>query len=249
MAYSKTQVRSQRWRQTVSGVTVATLGLQGAAANAIDVPSAVFPADSRPTDTFITIAETSPAEPATSEPEVVLIPRFSALGWRPLLSTSRQESPVSLSVERLKQHRRELHRRSNEVESQLLTIQQLLSMQSYGNSFADKLLSEDEFYQSKLQKLTKLEAEIHSAIEDDNQTQLRNLQHRLQQMDEDLRILAQQQLQQYIEQAQSQSLSSLWQEPMYNSSLQWLMDHTHERHSLKARQRTLAQTMVAMAAE
>ena len=105
------------------------------------------------------------------------------------------------------------------------------------------------FYQRKLQQLTKLETEIHSAIERDDQTQLRNLQHRLQRMDEDLRILAQQQLQQHIEQAQAESVSSLWQEPMYNSSLEWLMDHTHERHSLKARQQTLARTMVAIAAE
>ncbi len=227
---------------------MATLGLQGTAANAVNVSNAVAPATGS-TDEFVNTAEASRivVEPKTGEPEAAgLFPRFSALGWQ---SSSRQGSTVSLSVDRLKQHRRELHRRSNDVESQLLTIQQLLSMQSYGISFADRLLSEDEFYQSKLQQLTKLEAEIHNAIERDNQTQLRNLQYRLQRMDEDLRILAQKQLQQYIKQAQEQSLSGLWQEPMYHSSLEWLMDYTHERHSLKARQQTLAQTMVAMAAE
>ena len=146
MANSKAQVRSRRWRQTVSGVTLATLGLQGTAANAVDAPSTMPPAEGS-VDELMAVAEASPAivEPKTREPEVSLIPRFSTVGWPHLRSTGRQEAPVSLSVERLKQHRRELHRRSNEVESQLLTIQQLLSMQSYGTSFADKLLSEDEF--------------------------------------------------------------------------------------------------------
>ncbi|MBT9311911.1 hypothetical protein [Leptothoe kymatousa] len=165
------------------------------------------------------------------------------------LRSNQPQPAVSLSVELLKHHRRELHRRSNAVESQLLNVQQLLSMPSYGNSFADRLLTEDEFYQSKLRKLQTLEAEIHTAIEQQDKILLEQLQHRLQRMDEDLRTLAQTRLQQHIEQAQGTSVSGLWQEPMYHSSLQWLMDHTHERHALKARQQTLAQTIVAMAVD
>lgn len=250
VAVNQSIVRSRRprWRQTISGVTVLTLGFQGTAANAVNgANQPLNPPNSQASLTHKSVEGTAVKEPVTNgllAPESVQSPRFSAFGWRPILH-SNQPSDLSLSIARLREHRRQLHRHSNDVEYQLLGIQQLLSLQAYGNSFADHLLTEHGGYQSKLQQVRHLEVDIHRAIEQDDATSLGQLQFQLQSLDQELRILAQQQLQQYIKQAPGKS--GLWQEPMYLASLEWLMQYTHERHLLKARQQTLAQTLVAMA--
>ncbi|MEM7065301.1 MAG: hypothetical protein AAF572_19335 [Cyanobacteria bacterium P01_B01_bin.77] len=246
------------WLQTVSGVAVLTVGLQGAAANAVDAP--IIEAEP-PTDAAVETAametaamETaadvvypaSPIEPSAPQPRFAQWRRqVQKLTTRDIPSSA--VSQMSSSVVRLENHRRELHRHSNEVESQLLGLQQLLSIQSYGTSFADRLLDEDDTYQAKLQELTALEADIHRAIEQADMMALSQLQARLQYSAQELRQIAQQQLQQYIQQAQDSSTMGLWREPMYQQSLRWLMEHTHERHLLNARQQTLARTMVAIA--
>ncbi|MBE9070291.1 hypothetical protein IQ260_26980 [Leptolyngbya cf. ectocarpi LEGE 11479] len=240
------------WLQTVSGVAVLTVGLQGTAASAVDAPVIEAGPDAAVETAAVEIANdvaypiSSPIEPAAPQP------RFSQ--WRrqvQKLTTrdipSSAVSQISPSVVRLENHRRELHRRSNEVESQLLGLQQLLSIQSYGTSFADRLLDENDAYQTKLQALTALEADMHAAIEQADMVALSQLQARLQRSDQELRQIAQQQLQHYIQQVQDSSTMGLWREPMYQQSLRWLMEHTHERHLLNARQQTLARTLVAIA--
>lgn len=243
---------SHPWWQTASGVAILTVGLQGMAANAVgelpvtDVPDG---GESVP-DAAVDIAlETAPeivAEVAPANPR----PRFSQLMTRAqslIKNEPQQQSVANLSVARLEIHSRDLHRRSNQVEAKLLGLQQLLSLQSYGTSFADRLLAEDATYQAKLQQLQALETEIHGAIEQADSATLSQLERRLQRVDQDLRQQAQTQLQQYIERAQATSTLGIWQEPMYRESLLWLMEHTHERHLLKARQQTLARTLIAVA--
>ncbi|MEM6252171.1 MAG: hypothetical protein AAF821_04535 [Cyanobacteria bacterium P01_D01_bin.156] len=231
------------WRKTISGVALLTFGFQGTAANAVNVP------DTLTTNDVIDETVEKTGVESTLTGHVVLEklkqPRFSPLRWQ----SSRSQTAVNLSLERLKQHRRELHSHSNDVEFQLLGLQQLLSLEPYSNSFADELLKENTLYQNKLEEVKTLEIDIHRALEQDNGADLNRLQLRLRNLDEELRTLAQQQLKQYVEQAQNVSSSGIWQEPMYHASLEWLMDYTHERHLLKARHKTLAQTMVAMAAE
>lgn len=244
--------QSSGWLQTVSGVAVLTVGLQGTAASAVDAPVIEAGSDAAVKTATVEIANdvaypvSAPIEPTAPQP------RFSQ--WRQQVQKlttrdipSSTVSQVRQSVVRLENHRRELHRHSNHVESQLLGLQQLLSIQSYGTSFADRLLDEDATYQAKLQELTALEADIHGAIEQEDMAALSQLQIHLQRSDQELRQIAQQQLQAYIQQAQDSSTMGLWQEPMYQQSLRWLMEHTHERHLLNARQRTLARTLVAIA--
>ncbi|MEM9265740.1 MAG: hypothetical protein AAGA46_09465 [Cyanobacteria bacterium P01_F01_bin.13] len=245
---------SSHWLQTVSGMAVLTVGLQGAAANADrPVPLADGPAGV-PTGDF-TIPD-AVADTVNSETDVIAPvapaparPKFSPfrLSIQNLIRSDTQLSDTSLPVNRLDDHRRGLHRRSNEVESKLLGLQQLLSIQSYGTSFADRLLDEDDTYQTKLQQLQGLEADIHTALEQADDVALNRLQNRLQQVDRELQQMAQAQLRQYVERVQGESTLGLWQEPMYRQSLRWLMEYTHERHLLQARQQTLARTLVAIA--
>lgn len=244
------------WLQTVSGVAVLTVGLQGAAASAVDAPVVEIaePTTDAAVETAAMETAADVASPAASIAPSAPQPRFSQ--WRRQVQklttrdiSSSAVSQISPSVVRLEKHRRELHRHSNEVESQLLGLQQLLSIQAYGTSFADRLLDEDDTYQSKLQELTALEADIHEAIEQADTVALSQLQARLQRSDQELRQIAQKQLQHYIQQAQDSSTMGLWREPMYQQSLRWLMEHTHERHLLNARQQTLARTLVAIAPE
>ena len=247
---------SHPWWQTASGVAILTVGLQGMAANAVgELPitlSDVPDGDGEAIDAAATgdleidpdiVAEVAPASPQ---------PRFSQFMTRAqglIKNEPQQQSVTNLSVVRLEIHSRDLHRRSNQVEAQLLGLQQLLSLQSYGTSFADRLLAEDATYQAKLQQLQALETEIHEAIEQADSATLSQLERRLQRVDQDLRQQAQTQLQQYIERAQATSTLGIWQEPMYRESLLWLIEHTHERHLLKARQQTLARTLIAVAPE
>ncbi len=244
----KRQVLSHsHWLQTVSGMAVLAVGLQGSTAHA-EIPVAI--AD-KPTD-GITNADTDAVDDAvdvsTSVAPAPVRPTFSPLTRiQRLLNSDTRLADTSLPANRLDDHRRGLHRRSNEVESKLLGLQQLLSIQSYGTSFADRLLDEDETYQTKLQQLQTLEADMHTALAQGNETGLNQLKNRLQQTDKELRQLAQNQLQQYVQQVQGESTLGLWQEPMYRQSLRWLMEYTHERHLIQARQQTLAQTLVAMA--
>mgnify|MGYP001795581264 CR=1 FL=1 len=232
-----------------SGLLVLTMGLQTAAANGIGVSSVPLPestnSPSRQTVNASAETETGTVAPVAPTP---LQPRFSQLKRRAQQLLTTQATPVTnLSLTRLENHRRELHRRSNEVELQLLSLQQLLSIQSYGTSFADQLLNENEDYQAKLLQLQTLEAEMHTAIEQSDMAALSQLQNRLQRIAQELQQIAQNQLIEHIEQAQTTSTLGLWQEPMYRESLRWLMEHTHQRHLLNARQRTLAHTLVAIA--
>lgn len=241
--------QSSTWVQTVSGVAVLTVGLQGTATSAVEAPLKPLaePIDQLAVDVSVLaddpINSVAPVKPTAASP------RFSKFRRQvqDLIKKDVQPSAVSQSIARLENHRRELHRHSNEVESQLLGLQQLLSMQSYGTSFADRLLDEDDLYQTKLQQLQTLESDIHIAIEQADTATLNQLKNRLQRADQDLRQIAQHKLQQYIQQAQGQSTLGLWQEPMYQQSLRWLMEHTHERHLLNARQQTLARTLIAVA--
>ena len=245
--------QSSSWIPATSGILALTFGLPGAAADALGELPETFTAPEVPTNELEGVDRTSateeeppklsPVEPATS------VPRFSRLKLQAqkLLRSPHSAAPT-LSVDRLESHRRDLHRQSNEVESQLLGVQQLLSIQAYGTSFADRLLAEDATYQAKLQQLQTLEAELHGAMKQDDTATLDQLQNRLGQTDRELRQIAQAQLQRYIDQSQTNSTLGLWQEPMYRKSLRWLMEHTHERHQLNARQKTLARTLVAIAA-
>ena len=259
--------RSHSWLQTASGMTILAIGLQGAAASAVgelsvDNLSAPLPASISDPDG---ISESAVSESAVSESAVEVAPenntsveptapqpRFAQFKNRVqgLMKPDSQPLSNSLSnpyVARLETHRRDLNRRSNEVEAQLLSVQQLLSIQSYGTSFADRLLDEDREYQVKLQQLRALETLLHTALEQADTEMLNLLNNRLQRIEQDLKQRAQLQLQQHIEQAQVTSTLGLWQEPMYRESLRWLMQHTHERYLLKARQQTLAHAFVAIA--
>lgn len=242
------QRQSYKWLPTASGVLALTVGLQGNTTIAVGALSASSPELDHLTnqredtiDVSADIETVSPIEPPLQRPK---FSQFKSRAQR-LLKTDVKSAP-NLSLDRLQNHRRTLHRRSNEVESQLLSLQQLLSIQSYGTSFADRLLDEDDVYQTKLQQLQALEAEIHVAIEQADTVKFSQIQSRLRGIDQELKQLAQKQLQQYIAQAQTSSTLGLWQEPMYRESLRWLMEHTHERHLLKARQQTLARTLIAV---
>ena len=223
-----------------------TVGLQGAAANSdatVTQSETENPADQSEDNVDVSApVETTPV----SVEAAPIWPRFSKFiqTRRPAKNATRP-----LAIARLERHQRELHRRSNDVESQLLAIQELLSLESYGTSFADRLLDDDDTYQTKLQQLHQLEAEIHTALKRSDETTVNQLKTRLQRAERELRRLAQNQLRRYIEQAQASSTLGLWQEPMYRESLRWLMEHTHERHLLKARQQILARTMIAIASD
>ncbi|MEM1250942.1 MAG: hypothetical protein AAGI69_00820 [Cyanobacteria bacterium P01_H01_bin.21] len=232
------------WLSAASGMLALTVGLQGATANndaTVTLSETENPTDQSEDNVDVSApVETTPVLPAP------IWPRFSKLiqTRQPVKTETRP-----LAMTRLESHQRELHRRSNDVESQLLAIQELLSLPSYGTSFADRLLDDDDVYQTKLQQLRLLEAEIHTALERSDETTVNQLKTRLQRADRELRRLAQKQLRRYIEQAQATSTLGLWQEPMYQESLRWLMEHTHERHLLKARQQTLRRTMIATASD
>ena len=241
--------KSSTWVHTVSSVTVLTVGLQGAAASAVSTP--VVPL-SEPGEEFaaeataeVTAASVAPVEPAAVQP------RFSQLRAQvqQVLQSNRQPPVANQAIARLENHQRALYRHANTVESQLLSIQDLLSIQAYGTSFADQLLEQNDAYQSKLQQLQTLETDIHVALEQADADSLDQLNHRLQFLDQQLRQMAQQMLTDHMEQAQRPSTFALWQEPIYRESLRWLMDYTHERHLLQVRQQTLARTLVAMAAD
>ncbi|MEM8614923.1 MAG: hypothetical protein AAGF93_23160 [Cyanobacteria bacterium P01_H01_bin.105] len=247
-----TQPYPHSWLPTASGMLALTVGLQGAAANAVGgVPFTESTESTNQHAVDITVETDLEVDTGTVTPVELALqqPRFSQLKSRAqqLLKTQAAPAP-NLSIVRLENHRRELHRRSNEVESQLLGVQQLLSIQSYGNSFADQLLNENDAYQTQLQQLQALEAKMHTAIEQSDMARLSQLQNRLQSTDQELWQIAQKQLEHYMEQAQTTSTLGLWQEPMYRESLRWLMEHTHQRHLLKARQQILARTLVAVAA-
>ena len=223
-----------------------TVGVPGAIANIEGQP----PAPASGEAMVNTSAAVAPAGAAAIEPAIAQ-PRFSQLRARVngLLSNPAPSSAPSLAAARLEDHRQKLNHRSNEVESQLLSVQQLLSIQSYGTSFADRLLAEDADYQAKLQQLQTQEAELHRALGQTDPTRLAQLRRRVQLTEQALQQRSQLQLQRHIEQAQASSTLGLWQEPMYLGSLRWLMEHTHERHLLKAQQQTLARTLIATAAE
>lgn len=253
MANSSVQSRQSRsWGKTISGLTILAVGLQGTTADAVGEQSLQSPDEGanaketgRLTKPFVErSAAVEPVAPETTQP------RFAQ--WRirlqAMVNQTVQQADEDLEIGHLENHRRELHRRSNQVESQLLELQQLLSLQAYGTSFADRLLEDDQAYQAKLQELRSLEADIHRALDRSDEARLKRLQFRLEQADRELRQQAQRQLRQYIAQAQMSSTLGLWQEPMYRESLKWLMEHTHERHLLQARQQTLASTLVAMTA-
>lgn len=244
--------QSPTWVQTVSGVTVLTIGLQGAAASAVSAPVEPF---SEPVkeltneisaDATADISPTEAVEPATAQPR---FSQFSQLRTQMQGVLPSQPSAADQIVARLEDRQRELHRHANTVESQLLTLQDLLSMQSYGSSFADRLIEQDSTYQRKLQDMRALEADIHAALEQNDTSSLDQLNQRSQFLDQELRQMAQQMLTNHMEQAQRPSTSGLWQEPIYRESLRWLMDYTHARHLVQAKQQTLARTLVATVAD
>ncbi len=240
---------------TASGMLALTLGWQGTAANALGELPGTLVQSSKPTDLFeetdgvtadidsdIDTDKASPVEPDA------LKPRFSQSNSsaQQILLPDTQPTP-SKSIKRLEDYRRDLHRRSNAVESRLLGLQQLLSLQAYGTSFADRLLFEDETYQTKMRQLQVTEAKLlQASITQTEETTLKQLYAHLQSTDQELRQIALMQLQHYIEQAQTTSTLGLWQEPMYLQSLRWLMEHTHERHQLQARQQILAQALAQL---
>ncbi|NEQ48986.1 MAG: hypothetical protein F6K11_02475 [Leptolyngbya sp. SIO3F4] len=242
--------QSQTWVQTVSGITLLAVGLQGTAADAVgDWSSQSLDGQTELENTGFAeaVGETNPEIVAPVKPEMAQ-PRFTQLRMRfqTIVNSEVSETVDESPTNGLENHRRELHRRSNAVELKLLELQQLLSLQAYGTSFADRLLEEDGAYQAKLQELRSLEAKFHRALEQTDRAALRQLRYRLQQIDQELLQQAQVQLQQYVAAAQMTSTLGLWQEPMYRESLRWLMEHTHERHLLQARQQMLASTVVAM---
>lgn len=249
MAQTQAQSAASTKYLTASGMLVLTAGFQNPGANAVS--NAPLPEQSEPTTELQQITNiladndtpsVSPVEPNYMQP------RFSQLKnqVQRLIKADAQPAP-QLSATRLENHRRDLHRRSNEVESHLLGVQHLLSIQSYGTSFADRLLEQDVTYQTKLQQIRTIETDIHIAIKQADAIKLEQLQKHLNRTDWELRQLAQNQLRQYVVQAQITSTSGLWQEPMYRESLRWLMEHTHDRHLLRARQQILARTTVAVA--
>ncbi|MGD1853899.1 MAG: hypothetical protein ACFB2W_06555 [Leptolyngbyaceae cyanobacterium] len=248
--------QSYTWVQTVSGMTALAVGLQAAAVGEASITPAVEPSTANLKDSVFTdgpvLADTNieATVVAPVKPDIVQ-PRFSQWGAQVQgLITNAAKSPIgSPVVNYLEAHQRELHQRSNAVESQLLELQLLLSLQPYGTSFADQLLHEDTVYQTKLRRLKVLEADLHTAFQQADTTMFDQLRNRVQQTERELQQQAQRQLQQHISQAQTRSTLSLWREPMYRESLRWLMEHTHERHSLTVRQQTLASTLVALAPE
>lgn len=240
---------------TASGMLALALGWQGTAANALgDLPGTPVKPN-EPTDLFeetdsvtadidsdIVTDKASPVEPAA------LKPRFSQLNpqAQQMLLPDTQSSSTE-PIKRLEDYRRDLHRRSNMVESRLLGLQQLLSIQAYGTSFADELLFEDETYQTKIRQLQITEAKIlQASIIQTEETTPKQLHAHFQNTDQELRQIAQMQLQRYIKQAQTTSTLGLWQEPMYLQSLRLLMEHTNERHQLQARQQILAQAIAQL---
>ena len=228
------------WLPTTSGMLALTVGLQGAAANAIAATTLTPTKSADITEqSQNTVAVSAPDTAALVEPAPIW-PRFSRF-------KAQQPDNTHLLTMRLENHQRELHRRSNEVESQLLAVQELLSLEPYGTSFADQLLDDDTTYQTKLRQLRLLEADIHTALKHSDEASFDQLQNRLERTDRELRRLAQKQLRRYVKRAQRTSTLGLWQEPMYQESLRWLMERTHERHLLKARQQALVRTMIAMA--
>ncbi len=248
MALNRVQSTASTSYLAASSMLVLTVGFQGTAANAVGdfpVPEPDKPMfESEATDA----SEDVNTDPVAAVEPTSIRPRFSQLRVQAQRLIKAEVQPATnVSVVSLETHRRELHRRSNAVESQLLDLQYLLSIQAYGDSFADRLLDENEAYQTKLKQIQALETEIHEAIQQTDTAQLTQLQRRLKRIDQELRQTAQGQLQQHIAQAQVTSTMGLWQEPMYRESLQWLMEHTHERHLLRARQQTLASTLVAIA--
>ncbi|MDV3352962.1 hypothetical protein QGP82_30080 [Leptothoe sp. LEGE 181152] len=242
------QQRPLYWLPTASGMLALTVGVQGTA-NALGEWPGFLGQSNTPinelgeTDNTATAVDTN----GTSSVEPALLrPRFSQAS--PQAQQVRQaEAPPSFPkpITNLEDYRRDLHRRSNAVESQLLGLQQLLSIQAYGTSFADRLLVEDDAYQTKMRQLQSLEAELlQAAIAQADTATFNQIYVRLYNTDRELRRIAQMQLQRHIEQAQTNSTLGLWQEPMYVQSLRWLMEHTHERHQLQARQQTFTATMV-----
>ena len=232
------------WLPAASGLLALTAGLQGAAANAVGNITVTPLGVNNLTDQSEDSADAVPEEAAPAAPVMSSV--------RPRFSGARAPQPVEsrlVAMARLESHQRELHQRSNEVESRLLAVQELLSLQAYGTSFADRLLEDDTAYQAKLQQLRLIEAEIHTALGRSDTAAVDQLETRLQRTDRKLRLLAQNQLRHHIEQSQTSSTLGLWREPMYRQSLRWLIDRTHERHLLKARQQTLARTMIAIASD
>lgn len=241
--------QSRTWIHTVSGITILAVGLQGTDAmgklseQSFDESPIANLGNIDLTDTFV-----EPIDSVVAPKESNLTqPRFSQFRVRvqALISNNSSQSSRLSIIDHLEAHRRQLHRRSNEVELQLLDLQQLLSLQAYGTSFADRLLDEDEAYQSKLQQLQTLEAEMYGTIGQSNTAMFNQFKHQLQLADQELRDIAQNKLKKYIEHTQSTSTLGVWQEPMYLESLTWLMEYTHERHLLKIRQQTLMHTLLA----
>ncbi|EKV00722.1 hypothetical protein Lepto7375DRAFT_2854 [Leptolyngbya sp. PCC 7375] len=242
------QQRPLYWLPVASGMLTLTVGVQGTA-NALGEWPGFLGQSNKPTSelgetdntaTAVDTNETSSVEPA------LLRPRFSQASPQAQQVRPAEAPPAfPKPIRSLEDYRRDLHRRSNAVESQLLGLQQLLSIQAYGTSFADRLLVEDEGYQVKLRQLQSLEAELlQAAIAQADTATFNQIYVHLYNTDRELRRIAQTQLQRHIDQAQTNSTLGLWQEPMYVQSLRWLMEHTHERHQLKARQQTFITTMV-----
>lgn len=244
----RSQQRPLYWLPAASGMLALTVGVQGTAANAL-VEWPGFLGQSNESNNQFGEQENIATAIATNEASAVepalLRPQFSQAHPQPQQGRQTEASPsFPKPIRSLEDYRRDLHRRSNAVESQLLDLQQLLSMQAYGTSFADRLLVEHEDYQVKLRQLQNLESELlQAAIAQADTATFNQIYMRLYNTDRELRQIAQTQLQRYIEQSQTNSTLGLWQEPMYVQSLRWLMEHTHERHQLQARQQTFLTTM------
>ena len=207
------------WVKTVSGI------------------AAVTAAGSLPT---VTAAAPDPPDMSPAAPPEILSERLAQQRHRPAVAIApalagprfairslRRPSPL----EQLEARRQQLRRQQSQTETQLAQIQHLLALEVYSPSFADELLSQSRAYQLQLRELQRLEARSQSL---DAAAAAAQAEQRLQR-------LAQEQLARYIDQHQTDS--ALWQEPMYHSSLGWLMEATHQRHLLLARQHTVAQAI------
>ncbi|ESA34070.1 capsular exopolysaccharide biosynthesis protein [Leptolyngbya sp. Heron Island J] len=137
----------------------------------------------------------------------------------------------------------ELVVRSQELNQKVVSVTSLLALQPDEASYFTNLLQADTQYQNQLQQLQAIEADIRVEFSnpDLDNTHLGELYATYYQIENQLRYTAQMVLADYIYTASLESADPLWQEPTYQTSLQDLMDLSHQQKMVAMEQRTLNQ--------
>ena len=137
----------------------------------------------------------------------------------------------------------ELVVRSQELNQKVANVTSILALQPEEANYFTELLQADTQYQNQLQQLQAIEANITVEFSnpDLDNTHLGELYATYYQIENQLRYTAQVVLADYIYAAGLESADPLWQEPTYQTSLQDLMDLSHQQKMLAMEQQTLSQ--------